>query len=327
MQRRGFTLVELLVVIAIIGVLIALLLPAVQQAREAARRMSCSNNLKQIGLALHNYHDTFNTFPPSSIAGAANTGAHGPTAWVSLLPFMEQGALFNQIKTTSNNFRMTFWLGSTGSSPLRAILKDISVDGYWCPSSPLPRFETAGPSGDTVSIQQTDYILIAGSDNHITTDHAATNSSYISDGGVFRNFVGTSFRDITDGTSNTFCIAEQSGFTTDGSNKTFDGRGHPVSGWYMGAKITARPNGTDGSWGADTRCWNITTVRQGIGTSVIGGNWAKADACNTPIQSAHPGGALVIVSDASIRFLPETLDVNVGKNLADRDDGNVVQLP
>ncbi|MHC2068046.1 DUF1559 family PulG-like putative transporter [Bremerella sp. T1] len=327
MRRRGFTLVELLVVIAIIGVLIALLLPAVQQAREAARRMSCSNNLKQIGLALHNYHDTHGTFPPSSIAGRWNTGAHGPTAWVCLLPYIEQGAFWDQIRTTSNDFSMTFWLGSTGSGPLRNLVKDIEVQGYSCPSSALPRFGTAGPSGDQVQVHKTDYILIAGSDNHISTDFAAYNSSSVSDGGVFRNFVGTSFRDITDGTSNTICVSEQSGFTVDGTNKTFDGRGHPVSGWYMGAKIIARPDGTDDSWGTDDRCWNITTVRQGIGTNIIGGNWAKPLACNTPIQSAHPGGALAIVSDASVRFLPETLDINVGKNLADRDDGNVTQLP
>ncbi|MBA2116234.1 DUF1559 domain-containing protein [Bremerella alba] len=327
MRKRGFTLVELLVVIAIIGVLIALLLPAVQQAREAARRMSCSNNLKQLGLSLHNYHDTHSTFPPSSIAGNGNLGAHGPTAWVCLLPYIEQDAFLDQIRTASNNYQMTFWLGSGGSGPLRNVIKDIAIDGYWCPSSPLPRFLATGPSGDQVQVQQPDYILIAGSDNHITTDFAAYNSSSVSDGGVFRNFVGTSFRDITDGTSNTICISEQSGFTTDGTNKSYDGRGNPESGWYMGAKISARPTGTDDSWGTDDRCWNITTVRQGIGTKIIGGNWAKSYACNTPIQSAHPGGALAILSDASVRFLPETLDIDVGKNLADRDDGNVVQVP
>ncbi|TWT39734.1 DUF1559 domain-containing protein [Blastopirellula retiformator] len=324
-RKRGFTLVELLVVIAIIGVLIALLLPAVQQAREAARRMACSNNMKQMGLALHNYHDTFGTLPPVSVARPGNT-YHGPSAFVMVLPFIEQTNLYDQIKTASSNFGGTFWLGSSGAAALRGVMDGQAVEAYWCPSSPLERFRVTSTSYPEL-IPQTDYVLMSGSDLHSTTDTNASAASSYSDGGVFRNQVGVKIRDITDGTSNTFAVAEQSGFTTDGTNMQFDARSAPSSGWVMGSKSQLRPTGTADSWSADDRCWNTTTLRQGIGTKIIGGGWAKGEACNKPVQSAHPGGTLVVVSDASVRFLPSTTDLTVAKRLADRDDGYAVQFP
>lgn len=329
MRTRGFTLVELLVVIAIIGVLIALLLPAVQQAREAARRMSCSNNLKQIALGLHNYHDTFGEMPPCSVApedGDPAGGKHGPSGWVFLLPFIEQTSFHDLISQKSNNFNRNFWLGSGNAAPIRNAVNELSVESYWCPSSPLARFKNQ----NSRKIQQIDYVFVAGANNHPRRDRKAESNSHFSDGGVFRQQIGVSFRDITDGTSNTFCIGEQSGFTRSGNNTTFDARAHPNSGWFMGSKNYTRPTGANDSWGSggeDDRCYNVTTIRQGINTKKIGGNWAKAPRCNTPVQSAHPGGALVIVSDASVRFMPETTTLSVVKSLANRDDGNPVQFP
>ena len=139
--RRGFTLIELLVVIAIIAVLIALLLPAVQQAREAARRSQCKNNLKQIGLALHNYHDAHNTFPPTQIftfyPGAPNTAGGSPRnhTWIAMiLPFMDQQALFEIIKPDGcrpPNSGSTSGSYAGDSPPLRTPL-----EGFICPSSP-----------------------------------------------------------------------------------------------------------------------------------------------------------------------------------------------
>ena len=132
-QFKGFTLVELLVVIAIIGVLIALLLPAVQQAREAARRIQCNNHLKQIGLSLHNYHDTFGTLPsllipPQDIRGSANQVDSWDPAWgwqAFLLPFIEQTALHEQARI------------GQGSRPLDHIASfRTAIDGYMCPSDP-----------------------------------------------------------------------------------------------------------------------------------------------------------------------------------------------
>src|SRR5213080_4712926 len=134
-NRRGFTLVELLVVIAIIGVLVALLLPAVQQAREAARRMTCTNNLKQIGIALHNHHDVKLNFPP----GALNTGHNGTpvyTTWtVEILPFMEQQALFQQYRQDLFN-----------SDPINRInVGQQRMVPYECPSDPV-RFKLEPPA-------------------------------------------------------------------------------------------------------------------------------------------------------------------------------------
>src|SRR5262245_11449781 len=116
-SRQGFTLVELLVVIAIIGVLVALLLPAVQAAREAARRSQCNNNLKQIGLSILNFEGTYGTFPAATTRVADpvnpnnNTWMHGPTWWVYTMPYVEQNSAYSQITFTNK----TFWLGSTGT--------------------------------------------------------------------------------------------------------------------------------------------------------------------------------------------------------------------
>ncbi len=136
-RKRAFTLIELLVVIAIIAILIALLLPAVQQAREAARRSTCKNNMKQLGLALHNYHDVFNTFPIGQQPG--NTR---PNWRVGILPYMDQAPLYNQLDMVSGDF----------ASPYTApndVLAGLIVAVYACPSSPLDPTSTApGNNGD-----------------------------------------------------------------------------------------------------------------------------------------------------------------------------------
>src|SRR5262245_60321806 len=139
-RRTAFTLIELLVVIAIIAVLIGLLLPAVQKVREAAARTQCQNNLKQIGIALHNYAGVYGKFPPATTRRTDNnnTWMHGPTWWVYILPHVELDAAYNKIVF----FNTTFWLGSTGTEALanKNIWKNVPFSFMQCPSSSSPKF-------------------------------------------------------------------------------------------------------------------------------------------------------------------------------------------
>jgi prepilin-type N-terminal cleavage/methylation domain-containing protein len=180
MKRRGFTLVELLVVIAIIGVLVALLLPAVQAAREAARRMQCSNHLKQVGLALQNYHDTFQSLPfgararfvVTSGSGCANSGQtaiYGPSWYVGILPFAEQKPLSDLLEAAqvSNPNSLTDFTQLTGRFPFHA--NNQKIAWMLCPSSPLPQTEILrNSSKPAYTCVTASYVGISGATNHFS---------------------------------------------------------------------------------------------------------------------------------------------------------------
>ena len=184
-SSKGFTLVELLVVIAIIGILIALLLPAVQQAREAARRSECTNNLKQLGIALHNYHDTYGAFVPRK-QGTGNPGNRGrASGFIGLLPFIEQSAMYDQIAAGDGSrppWGPSAWSGWA--------VWNNAPDQLLCPSATT----FGGTRNDAVN-----YVFSMG--DTIQNNRDRTNLR-----GLFQRRDGTKFRDIVDGSSNTVAM-------------------------------------------------------------------------------------------------------------------------
>jgi prepilin-type N-terminal cleavage/methylation domain-containing protein/prepilin-type processing-associated H-X9-DG protein len=215
-RRNGFTLIELLVVIAIIAVLVSLLLPAVQQAREAARIAQCKNNLKQIGLALHNYHDIHNVLPPAYLYLPGGGGLQGPPdptngdagpgwAWgMMILPQLEQSPLYE-----SFNVNIPCW-DPTNAAPARAI-----VPSYICPSSPNPSdaYNVIDGNGNTRAFfSRSNYVVSAG--NFGVWDDPSPNLVNIANGVFYRNS-RTRFRDISDGLSNTVFAGEKTPYHSD----------------------------------------------------------------------------------------------------------------
>ncbi|MBA2114986.1 DUF1559 domain-containing protein [Bremerella alba] len=326
----GFTLVELLVVIAIIGVLIALLLPAVQQAREAARRMSCSNNLKQIGIALHNYHDTHLKFPLGGWRSTASTSSpFGTSWWGGLLPFIEQAALYDRINFEADR---PGWSGNTSA------LTGTSANGMVCPSFPG---ETSGWNNRSWDSAAT-YIGIAGAVlNNTNFTESRTNSGFaccshsggtndgiIAAGGIMFPNQSVGFRDVTDGSSNTLAVGECGGrmFTANsGSLTNISGSMVLVTaggqhGWLMGSEGTGTPPGY-----SNHRAFNITTVRYAPNEKNYDLNGISTNyGANNPLISEHPGGVMAVFVDGHVEFIAETIELDVFKYQATRDDGQVV---
>lgn len=300
--RWGFTLIELLVVIAIIAVLIALLLPAVQQAREAARRTQCKNNLKQIGLALHNYHDVFNKF--CDLRGGPNDGAGrggDECGFVRLLPYMDQAPTYNQIP--QNNTVPVCWDGT-----FKPWNTQLSV--LMCPSS-LP----TTLQGNVASKNYHFCVGTTINDNYA----GATNGLF-----QFSQKGYKGMRDCTDGSSNTVAIAER-GAGVQNSRSLIGNAAYGVGGFDTNptlCKALAGPNltyttGTNvSSWGQGSLWpfghahWSaVTTVLPPNSPSCvsIGDNASNAWGIHTA-SSYHTGGAQVLMADGSVRFVNNNID-------------------
>ena len=312
-RRSGFTLIELLVVIAIIAVLIALLLPAVQQAREAARRSQCKNNLKQIGLALQNYHDNNLMFPP----GCTNTRGWGVSWWMSILPFTDQDATFKKLffgttggvagngGTNGPGYAESNSNGS-GTAP-GGPLNGFKPAYMTCPSSPLPVL-----SGD--SLIMATYTGIAGNTRDVTQSGAA---GIVSGAGILLPMAGTNIAAIRDGTSNTIIVGEQSDWATDGTSDIRSSTQHES---WMGCGGGGNSPPPTGSWTGDNRTFNLTTLRYKINFKGLPATAGMAYNCGTNkgIFAAHSGGAHVLMGDGTVRFLSETLDSTVSFNLTSK---------
>tara|TARA_R110002111_G_scaffold117466_1_gene179433 strand:- start:26519 stop:27532 length:1014 start_codon:yes stop_codon:yes gene_type:complete len=328
LHKRGFTLIELLVVIAIIAILIALLLPAVQQAREAARRSTCKNHLKQIGLAIHNYHDTFLRFPIGEQAGFIRPNWRAP-----ILPYLDQAPAYNLMNFDISTATGGFMSANTGSgsygygagSGTNEVLKTLRVPVYNCPSSPHSNVSNDNGMNNADQGQTMDYVGIAGS----TPDPAGRtnvcsvagagygNGTYCNNGLLAPN---DSFlmRDVKDGTSNTVIVAEQSG-QVNGQ----DGRSNYYGGWSgMGTASKMPSLGSGSNWGSGT-----TTVMYSINSFWKSGGPTEASVpygANTIIGSYHTGGTHVLLTDGAVRFVSENVDFGTLANLCSRNDGEVL---
>jgi prepilin-type N-terminal cleavage/methylation domain-containing protein len=319
-RRSGFTLVELLVVIAIIGILVALLLPAVQAAREAARRTQCLNNLKQLGLALHNYHDSRRSFP----AGASpNVTAYN---WrVAIWPFTEQQALYDQCDTSWQG-QGSFLAPYTAGTGKNIILQNIKVPSFNCPSSPCPLIGKPGTeqtwSGGNP--QLADYVGIGGA----YPDPSGRSSTSNYDGGMYSASgilnagIYTGMQDILDGTSNVMMVGENSTFTRQNANNTgplLDLRSNYYGAWG-GFTFNTNP------WGGAPDTWStgVVTIRYKPNLHGTPAGAVHTWEPNLPLRSAHPGFTNMVLGDASTRGLADSVDFTVLQYLATRDDGKPI---
>lgn len=327
-SRRAFTLIELLVVIAIIAVLVALLLPAVQQAREAARRAQCKGNLKQLGLAMNNYHENYNTFPMgnnNALVGnpLANSG-WGQSWWVAILPQIDQLSVFEQ------------WDHSIVNAGYQAANNGAVVSGKAfpvakCPSSPMTPYEVANNGGGFTASPVSHYAGISGSFPDPTGRAMVgnSNSGKASNFGIlfFRSRVR--FSDITDGTTNTIIFGEQSDWcveTATGQQRI------AIASWPHAMFM--------GSSGFGDRTFNCATLRHPVGyKQAYGGHNFNGAACettglgvcgnsgiNNPIQSAHVGGAHVALADGSVKFVSENTNLQTFLAAGVRDDNVTATL-
>ena len=320
--RRGFTLIELLVVIAIIAILIALLLPAVQQAREAARRSTCKNNMHNIGLALHNYHEIHGTFPPAALywrrpevdTNRESCGRYGPSWMVMILPMMERGNVYkswrfdrNAANGANRNARSTFIESYVCPSDVNASTSNPwnRCGGRWARSS-----YAANGGRQTGGGRMYDW----------RWSRLEANRK-----GLMGNSGAAKFRDVTDGTANSVSVWE----IVAGPNGN-DARGT----WAVGRGGVATTGGCDrqgdcgtinhasdaGGWHSD----DVHTCKQAnVNTDRLMSCWAGGDGQHGP-KSFHVGGCHACMADGSVRFVSENIHYNIHRKINGISDGEVL---
>ena len=348
-RRNGFTLIELLVVIAIIAILIALLLPAVQQAREAARRTQCRNNLKQLGLAIHNYESAYTVLP-------LNSGSVSYSPQARLLPFIDQGNLQNLI-----DFSVPMLTGSVTNrvlNPLYANVANQVVPSFLCPSDP-------GPTVYQVPMGSPPVTYGFGANNYMISIGSGTGTNYDdrqrTDGITWQNS-NVRLRDVTDGLSNTVFMSEA--IRGDGADITLPAGVMDIAPYRkvlsMSSGTSSNPsgpgyNGTGGGWPGGVIsnpdlaavAMNGTGWRGGAAGTGRGISWMRGLnhavttngylTPNSPIpdivmhgvgffgpRSFHTGGAHVLLGDGSVRFLSSSMSQTLHRDLHSRDGGEAI---
>jgi prepilin-type N-terminal cleavage/methylation domain-containing protein/prepilin-type processing-associated H-X9-DG protein len=336
-SRRGFTLIELLVVIAIIAVLIALLLPAVQAAREAGRRASCVNNLKQIGLALHNYHSTYDSFPMGSsqniqkVNPIVYNSAHGLSAHAQMIGFMGETALYNSI-----NFCFGLASAQIPAGPVQTTVARARVQYFLCPSDP-----------DAGRINLNNY-----NDSFGTSTTPSTVQTTAGSNGLFTFWRSYGIRDCTDGTANTVAFSEA--LVSDGSTNYTRASGII----QISIPGTAEVFDAASNWAAVQAglqvCNTAFNTRSGTLNNIRGNFWihggqaetlfntvttpnsqqnpwgfcsdtgAQTDAEFCTANSYHPGGVNCLMGDGSVKFVKDSINQMTWMALGTRSNGEVV---
>jgi prepilin-type N-terminal cleavage/methylation domain-containing protein/prepilin-type processing-associated H-X9-DG protein len=315
-SRPAFTLIELLVVIAIIAVLVGLLVPAVQKVREAANRMKCQNNVKQIGLALHSYHDTYQKFPPGGM-GTRHVDNHAfPTR---ILPYLELDNLYRNINPNLPGY----WFNNPNiarNNPVHYQALTTPLPIYRCPSSShVERGSMYGPPFSNPNATYNDYgvlefVGIAGSDRFVDRADSRFNGGCLYWNSTVR------FADITDGTSSTMIVGEYSGLTQNQIYNAFGSTSDNTTTWDLGYDSGAQFT------------WTWKTIAFPPNSPYFVCSYPRTDArwvgecvlsvyARGALKSNHPGGINVLFADGSVRFIPNSINLTVYKNLADRADG------
>ncbi len=313
---RGFTLIELLVVIAIIAILIALLLPAVQQAREAARRTQCKNNFKQMGLALHNYHDTFSVFPSATgnigqVFTAATDQVKNHTGFLMLLPYIDQAPLYNQF-----NFNLATGIRNTGAGTViggttaatnpNLSLSTIIIPAFLCPSDNgsriYPNADATYGCGVANSARST-----IGFSVQVNNGGGLWSNEAISTRALFGLNSASSIRDISDGSSNTVAMVETTLEVDDGRCQSWACSSHVGQGVTM---YTSR--GIN-----NFRCCSWRTPPNAQFQPGRNGEFSEPG-------SLHTGGIHVLMGDGTVRFISENIDATTRINLAKISDNTTI---
>jgi prepilin-type N-terminal cleavage/methylation domain-containing protein/prepilin-type processing-associated H-X9-DG protein len=359
MRRRGFTLIELLVVIAIIGVLIALLLPAVQAAREAARRTQCVNNLKQMGVALHNYHDANGSFPMGASSGMRNLNQYYAkqnfSAHAAMLPFLEQAPLYNAINfnwgAEDDTAQLCFRINSTATR--------ASVAVFVCPSDPY-----AGKPDHNGDPDTNNYYGCIGTTTWLTNPSNTSIGPYLTgtagpkdSSGIFTWQASYGIRDVTDGTSNTVAFAEavvgnqslvkgqkrigMTGVTINpaAAANSIDPSTNPGPAALLQAIQSCNQAYSTGSYSIDRQrgenwahgCQDMTLFNTISTPNAFTDQWTNCSNSGSGAMSNisnsdsyHPGGVNVCMTDGSVKFIKETVNQRTWWALGTKANGEVI---